>query len=111
MQLEQTSELTQRFAQPHRSNHLTIGFVASVLYGLLPEIISTVKQRLPNLDIKLVEINSEQQMSALKSGDIDVGFGRFRHSDNFVQQIFLRHERFVVALPMAGSFAAVGDVQ
>ena len=88
LQLEQARELTQRFAQPHRTNHFDDWFVASVLYGLLPEIISTVKQRHPNLDIKLVEINSEQQMSALKSGDIDVGFGRFRHSDNFVQQIF-----------------------
>lgn len=109
LQLEQARELTQRFAQPHRNNHLTIGFVASVLYGLLPEIISTVKQRHPNLDIKLVEINSEQQMSALKSGDIDVGFGRFRHNDNFVQQIFLRHERFVVALPMAHPLASRPD--
>lgn len=101
LQLEQASLLTQRFAHPQRQNHLTIGFVASVLYGLLPEIISTVKQRHPNLDIKLVELNSEQQMSALKSGDIDVGFGRFNHNDNFVRQLFLRHERFVVALPMA----------
>lgn len=101
LQLEQASQLTQRFAQPQPQTHLTIGFVASVLYGLLPEIISTMKQRHPSLDIKLIELNSEQQMTALKSGDIDVGFGRFRHHDNFVQQIFLRHERFVVALPMA----------
>ena len=105
LQLAQVGQLTQRFAQPQRLNHLTIGFVASVLYGLLPEIISKLKQRHPTLDIKLVELNSEQQMSALKSGDIDVGFGRFRHADHFVHQIFLRHERFVVALPMAHPLA------
>lgn len=100
-QLEQTALLTRRFAQVPTDSQLTIGFVASVLYGLLPEVISTLKQQLPELDIKLVEVSSEQQMAALKSGDIDVGFGRFRHDDAFVRQIFLRHERLVAALPAA----------
>lgn len=98
-QLEQTALLTQRFAHTPSDSQLTIGFVATVLYGLLPEVISTLKQQFPELNIKLVEVSSEQQMAALKSGEIDVGFGRFRHEDAFVKQIFLRHERLVAALP------------
>ncbi|MFW2176996.1 MULTISPECIES: LysR family transcriptional regulator [unclassified Moraxella] len=105
-QLDQINQMTQRFASPIANNHLTIGFVASVLYGLLPEIISTLKADLPNLDIKLVEISSDQQLTALKSGEIDVGFSRFRHTDSFIRQIFLRHERFVVALPIAHPLAS-----
>lgn len=100
-QLQQTIQLTQRLAQPHSQKSFTIGFVASVLYGLLPEIISRLRQDFPDLDIKLIEINSHQQLTALKSGEIDVGFGRFRHNDNFIRQIFLRHERFVVAVPVS----------
>lgn len=100
-QFEQTIQLTQRFAKPCSSDELTIGFVASVLYGLLPEIISRLKAVLPMLDIKLIEISSEQQIAALKAGEIDVGFGRFRHDDGLVRQIFLRHERLVAALPQA----------
>lgn len=99
-QLTQVTQLTQRFASDSQDNHLTIGFVASVLYGLLPEIMSRLKQRLPDLAIKLVEVSSHQQLAALKNGEIDVGFGRFRHDDPFIQQVFLRHERFVVALPV-----------
>lgn len=99
-QLQQTIQLTQRFAEPPSKKSLTIGFVASVLYGLLPEIISRLRQDLPDLDIKLIELNSHQQLSALKSGEIDVGFGRFRHDDSFIRQILLRRERFVVALPV-----------
>lgn len=98
-ELEQVAQMTQRVGVSHPNNQLTIGFVASVLYGLLPEIMARLKQRLPDLDIKLVEISSNQQLDALKSGEIDVGFGRFRHEDSFIRQIFLRHERLVVALP------------
>lgn len=104
-QLNQTLQLTKRFAEPLPTQELTIGFVASVLYGLLPEIISTLKSSLPALDIKLVEISSQQQIDALKTGEIDVGFGRFRHTDHFVRQIFLRHERLVVALPAMHALA------
>lgn len=100
-QLQQTIQLTQKLAQPHSQKSFTIGFVASVLYGLLPEIISRLRQNFSDLDIKLIEMNSNDQVTALKSGEIDVGFGRFRHDDRFIRQIFLRHERFVVALPMS----------
>ncbi len=92
-------ELTKNFKTQSKTQ-FTIGFVASILYGLLPEIISMLKQRCPTLEIKLIEVSSNDQIAALKSGDIDVGFGRFLCSDPFIRQIFLRHERFVVALPI-----------
>lgn len=105
--LNQAIQLTQNLT--HQQDCLKIGFVASILYGLLPEIISQLRQDLQqsalHLDIKLVEINSEQQLHALKSGEIDVGFGRFSHQDNFIQQIFLRYERYVVAVPKHHFFA------
>lgn len=103
-ELHQVIELTKRFNH-QQTSHLTIGFVASVLYGLLPEIISTLKQTLPSLDVKLVEVSSYQQIMALKSGEIHVGFGRFVHQDPLIQQILLRHERFVVALPIQHTLA------
>lgn len=89
--------LTQKFGKTAHS--LTIGFVASVLYGRLPEIIGQLKQYLPNLDIRLIEISSNEQMHALKTGQIDVGFGRFLYQDHFVHQRFLRQEKLVVAMP------------
>lgn len=105
--LNQAIQLTQNLKQ--QQDCLRIGFVASILYGLLPEIISQLRQDLQqsllHLDIKLFEINSEQQLQSLKSGEIDVGFGRFYHQDHFIKQIFLRHERYVVAVPKHHSFA------
>lgn len=97
-ELNELIALTQNFGKS--SNTLTIGFVASILYGLLPEIISKLKSILPSLDIKLIEVSSNDQIHALKSGEIDVGFGRFLLPDDFVKQIFLRHEPLAVALPI-----------
>ena len=88
---------------------LNIGFVPSVLYGLLPEIIAMLKQSSPDIDVNLKDISSYQQIEALKSGEIDIGFGRFPHQDPWIQQILLRHERYVVALPKAHPLAYIKE--
>lgn len=99
--------MTQRLSAP--SSALNIGFVPSILYGLLPEIIARLKQSNPEIEVNLKDISSYQQMEALKSGDIDIGFGRFAHQDPWIQQILLRHERYVVALPKAHPLANVRE--
>lgn len=99
--------MTQRLSAP--SSVLNIGFVPSILYGLLPDVIARLKQSSPEIEVNLKDISSYQQMDALKSGDIDVGFGRFAHQDPWIQQILLRHERYVVALPKAHPLAHVRE--
>lgn len=96
-ELETVTSMAQRLSTP--SNTLNIGFVPSILYGLLPEVIATFKQHHPKVEVNLKDISSYQQIEALKTGDIEVGFGRFAHQDPWIQQILLRHERYVVALP------------
>lgn len=81
-------------------NSLSIGFVSSILYGLLPKIIARFRGVYPNIDIKLYELNSWQQTQALTEGKIDVGFGRLLFEDASIRRILLREERLVVAVPM-----------
>lgn len=101
-ELEQAMALTRRFGDG-RQNRLIIGSVVSVLYGLLPEVISQLRQDIdgmhPDFDIKVIEMSFDQQVGALKSGEIDVGFGRFVCHDPLIHQTFLRHEAFVLAVP------------
>ncbi|WP_201507932.1 LysR family transcriptional regulator [Psychrobacter proteolyticus] len=104
-EIDTVTSMTQRLSAP--SSVLNIGFVPSVLYGLLPEIIATLKQSSPDIDVNLKDISSYQQMDALKSGEIDIGFGRSSHQDPWIQQILLRHERYVVALPKSHPLANV----
>jgi len=75
----------------------------------LPEIIAQLKQSSPDIEVNLKDISSYQQIDALKSGDIDIGFGRFAHQDPWIQQILLRHERYVVALPKAHALAHIRE--
>ncbi len=102
-ELNTITSMTQRLSAP--STALNIGFVPSVLYGHLPEIIATLKQQSPDIEVNLKDISSYQQVEALKSGDIDIGFGRFAHQDAWIQQILLRHERYLVALPKSHPLA------
>ena len=102
-EIDTVTSMTQRLSAP--STALNIGFVPSVLYGLLPEVIAKLKQSHPDIEVNLKDISSYQQIDALKSGDIDIGFGRFAHQDPWIQQILLRHERYLVALPKAHPLA------
>ena len=108
-ELDAITHMTQRLSAP--SKGLNIGFVPSVLYGLLPEVIATFKQQNADTEVNLKDISSYQQIEALKSGEIDVGFGRFAHQDPWIQQILLRHERYLVALPKAHPLAEVKELR
>lgn len=79
---------------------ISIGFVASILYGTLPRVIARFRKVHPNIQIKLHELNSWQQTQALTSGKIDVGFGRLLFEDASVRRILLREESLVVAVPL-----------
>ncbi len=107
IELDTITTMTQRLSTPSKA--LNIGFVPSVLYGLLPEVIAVFKRQNPNIEVNLKDISSYQQMEALKSGEIDVGFGRFEHRDSWIQQILLRHERYLVALPKTHPLAEVKE--
>ncbi|HCT72756.1 MULTISPECIES: LysR family transcriptional regulator [Psychrobacter] len=106
-EIDTVTSMTQRLSTP--SSMLNIGFVPSVLYGLLPEILAMLKQFNPDIEVNLKDISSYQQIEALKSGEIDIGFGRFPHQDPWIQQILLRHERYVVALPKAHPLAHIQE--
>lgn len=96
--VEQMKDATRRVGQ-NRNQLLSIGFVASTLYGGLPTLVRKLRQNAPDLDIQLLELLSIQQIPALKEGRIDMGFGRLKHIDAGIVSTVLREERLVVALP------------
>lgn len=103
--VEQMKAATQRVGKNERSV-LSIGFVASTLYGGLPTLVRKLRQHSPELDIQLVEMMSVQQIDALKTGRIDVGFGRVRSNDPAVERTVLREERLLLAIPPGTPLAA-----
>ncbi len=102
--VDQMKDATRRVGL-NRNQVLSIGFVASTLYGGLPLLIRKLRQNAPELDIQLLEMLSIQQVQALKEGRIDVGFGRLKHSDPNIVSTVMRQERLVVALPQDATLA------
>ncbi|MCP1106603.1 LysR family transcriptional regulator [Serratia nevei] len=88
--------MTRRVGQLERS--LSIGFVASTLYGILPQLIRRFRTQCPEVAVSLHEMTTMEQIQALKEGKIDVGFGRIRYEDTNVRRIILRDETLMAAL-------------
>ncbi|MDD1016215.1 LysR family transcriptional regulator [Pseudomonas rubra] len=96
-QLEQIADGTRRIANSERQ-WLRIGFAPSTLYDLLPELIRQLRRN-EELELGLQEMITLQQVEALKAGRIDIGFGRIHIQDPAIEQVLLREEALVVALP------------
>lgn len=92
---EQMVSMTQRINAVQTT--IRIGFVSSLLFGLLPRIIYLYRQKHPYLKIELIEMGTQTQVEALKDGRIDAGFGRLRISDPAIKRVLLRNEKLVVA--------------
>jgi LysR family transcriptional regulator, benzoate and cis,cis-muconate-responsive activator of ben and cat genes len=94
-----------------KKRHFAIGFVASTIYARLPQLIREFRAAAQNVELSLVELITLDQITALKEGRIDVGFGRIRFEDEAVRRIVLREERLVAAVPASHPLAsAAGKV-
>jgi LysR family transcriptional regulator, benzoate and cis,cis-muconate-responsive activator of ben and cat genes len=100
--LERIDEMRAMVRRIERAKRdlFSVGFVASTLYGRLPEVIRAYRAARPDTELNLVELTSLEQIAALKEGRIDVGFGRIPFDDPAITRLLLRNERLVVALPL-----------
>lgn len=105
-QAAQATRATRRIARMER--RLVIGFVASTMYGALPRLVRLFRAALPQVEIALEEMPTLEQIEALKTGRIDVGFGRIRLEDASIKREVLREERLVAAIPVEHTLAIPG---
>lgn len=96
--LEETLEDTRRIGR-NEKRWFGIGFVPSVLYGVLPELIRELRGNDSDVEVGLTEMITVQQLEALKSGRIDLGFGRLAFNDPAVTQQVVTAEPLVAAFP------------
>ncbi|HEV2707860.1 MAG TPA: LysR substrate-binding domain-containing protein [Pyrinomonadaceae bacterium] len=98
-QVEEGLDATRRTARGE-AGKLTVGFAASILTTALPEILRTYRERYPDVELRLRELSSAAQTSALADGSIDVGFLREAVAPvpDLICEPILREE-FVAVLP------------
>jgi LysR family transcriptional regulator, benzoate and cis,cis-muconate-responsive activator of ben and cat genes len=75
-----------------------VGFVPSLLYGWLPDLIKNFRLRVSDVELGLSELITVQQAEALKAGRIDVGFGRLQLDDPAITSEVLMEESLVAVL-------------
>src|SRR5690606_37293188 len=92
----------------HQRPQLSIGFVASTLYGGLPILIQKFRHAYPDIRFHFLELTSSQQIAALRAGRIDIAFGRVRIHDSAVCRTVLREERLVLAIRPPLNWPGIG---
>src|ERR1700712_3663805 len=99
--LERVDEMKAMMDRLHDADRgrFSMGFVASTLYGKLPEVIRSYRAARPAVDLTLLELTSVEQIAALKEGRIDVGFGRIPFEDSALTRQLLRNEKLLAAVP------------
>lgn len=82
------------------SGRVAIGFVGSLGYQLLPELLHRFRSRFPRIEIELRESLSREQLEQLRLRKLDVGIVRLPlgNTGDLLLQV-IRRERFVAVLP------------
>ncbi|GLY08770.1 LysR family transcriptional regulator [Actinoplanes sp. NBRC 101535] len=88
------------------TGHLAIGFTGSATYELLPVLSRDLRAGFPGIELDLKgELLTPDQVTALLSGELDVGFLRPPVRDTGLDVHVLRTEALIVALPVSHRLA------
>lgn len=80
---------------------LQLGFVASMLYRGLPERLGAFQRAHPDIEVVLRELNSGEQIDALRAGRLDAGFVHAPTVPPELEGVEVLTEPFVCCLPQA----------
>jgi len=92
-----TLALTERAARGE-AGLLRIGFGIASIFGLLPDVVQRFRRAHPEVQLHLRDMSTPDQINALVSGEIDVGFIRHRATDDRLHMRYVLDERLVAAL-------------
>jgi|ERR1700733_8773068 len=84
---------------------LTVGFSGSVMFTELPAAIGSYRRRYPKVELRLRELSTSAQISALLTGTIDLAFLRDGDPTEGIEISTLFEERYVAVLPVAHALA------
>jgi DNA-binding transcriptional LysR family regulator len=89
---------------------ISIGFVGSATYNILPVILQQFRDLYPHVQIELHELTTDRQLIWLREGKIDIGLIRPPIIDSDVTVEIVFEEPLIVALPVNHQLATVEPV-
>lgn len=78
---------------------LSVGFTATATYTVLPELIGRFRVHYPQVEVEMLELSTEAQVTALNRGQIDLGFLHPPIDARGLELYPILAEEFVVVLP------------
>lgn len=105
------AERAARLAGEGRIGQLVIGMINSAAYeDTISALALRLSERYPGVDISLREMTTPQQIRALHSGEIQVGFVRPPVHDSALETLTVHTEPLLLALPAAHPLAKLPAV-
>ena len=108
-QLEQAIEIGRKTSRGELGQ-ISIGFVGSATYNILPSILQQFRDRHPQVHIELHELTTDRQLIWLHEGRIDIGLMRPPIIEPDVSSQVIFQESLVVALPVTHQLATMATI-
>lgn len=89
-----------------KTGGIRIGFTAGGAYSFLPQLVTAMRHRLPEVDLSLKEMVSVDQLAALGSGEIDIGLLRPPIGRPELDSLRVVAEPLVAAVPAGHALAS-----
>lgn len=99
VRLAESAQLSARRVAKGDAGKVAIGFTAVSGYSLIPQIVANARATLPNIELELREMVTGEQVDALLTGLIDIGFVRPPVTRSEFDSALMLTEPLVVALP------------
>lgn len=99
VRLAESAALSARRVAKGDAGRVAVGFTAVSGYNLVPQIVAQARASLPNIDLELREMVTTEQVDALLTGLIDIGFVRPPLDRHEFETASVLVEPLVAALP------------
>lgn len=99
LRLAESAAATTLKVAAGRIGTIRIGFTAASAYAFLPWLLRRCRDAMPGIDVSLKELLTRDQISALATGEIDIGLLRPPVVESEVEGLRVNEEILVAALP------------
>lgn len=98
LQVDRAIQLAQQTSRGELGQ-LTVGFVSSAAYNVVPAILQQFRTLHPAVKLELREMTTNEQLERLRFGQIDIGFVRPPIEEDGINSEIVFREPLIVALP------------
>ncbi|EZH65309.1 hypothetical protein DH09_16875 [Bacillaceae bacterium JMAK1] len=103
--LEKETAILQEIDRGERGK-IAIGFGGSVVFQILPRVLTLIKKQYPKLEIHVSQLTTKQQIQALLTGDIDLALLVPPVGEEELSTYPFYEEKFIVCLPKSHPLAS-----